>query len=92
MRTYCYLELSPRGFGNEIEFTVSCSAEEYNTLKDIYDDGKRKSWKVPYSKLGKRFIADASDVIELLQTKDDNRRWAIHEKIRKQQDEHEMYR
>ena len=92
-RIYCYCELSPRGFGNEIEATVACDTKkEYEKLVDAYCKGINEIvFKVKYKDLNKRFVVSAYLYIKMLEEKDENKKWALKDSIEELKYLHNSY-
>ena len=74
MRNYGYVELSPRGFANEIQDICFCETKkEFEELVNLYEDHEghsRRAWRIK-SKDVKGITIPASMYIKLLKAEGD---------------------
>jgi len=86
-RTFAYCQLSPRGFGNEIEYTVACDTkDQYLKLLDTYCKKNEKVLRITSKQAKKEFVVDSKQVLEILQSTCEGEKWQLKSEI-----EHEYY-
>ena len=68
-RNYGYLELSPRGFANEIQYIAACkSCEEMTELQNKYRNPQNGNvaWRIKAKEVKGRFVVDAQRILKML--------------------------
>ena len=88
-RNYGYLELSPRGFANEIQYVVACkNAEEMTELQNKYRNPQHGSvaWRIKAKEVKGRFVVEARRILKMLDLKGYEREKVEHDIYQESQD------